>query len=195
MRLAPALFVTAACASLALVPAPNPLVAPGRSLGNIRLSAPADSLAWLGPTSFGDAAMQKAWATWFSKAGKANDTPHQIDVYTTGVGPDLRKEVQLIRATSPWFHTVEGIRVGSTLATVKAACGPLTLAETYTTAPQAGPRYLYDNARAGIAFELNGQTATSRCMAIIVHQPGQKVNETYLSMTQYLKEVSLQPKH
>jgi len=44
----------------AVLPA-NPLVVPGKSLGNIRLGSAVDSLTWMGPADYGDAAMQKAW--------------------------------------------------------------------------------------------------------------------------------------
>ena len=49
---------------LAFTAVPNALVVPGRSLGNITLGANASTLAALGPATFSDAAMQKAWSTW-----------------------------------------------------------------------------------------------------------------------------------
>jgi len=42
---------------LAFTAAPNPLVVPGRSLGNITLGATTATLAALGPATFSDAAM------------------------------------------------------------------------------------------------------------------------------------------
>lgn len=175
----------------AVLPA-NPLVVPGKSLGNIRLGSAVDSLTWMGPADYGDAAMQKAWSTWYAKPGKPGVARYQIDLYTSGVGPELHKQVRLIRATSPWFRTAGGVRVGTPLARLKTACGPLKLAATYRPAPGAALRYLYDNARAGMAFETAGPAATSRCVAVIVHLPGQGVASTYLSLTDYLQAAGQQ---
>ena len=41
----------------------------------------------------------------------------------------------------------------------------------------------------GIAFELDGQSSTSSCRALVVHLPGQPVSKIYLAMPVYLKEV------
>lgn len=167
--------------------AANPLVAPGRSLGNITLGAAPETLTTLGPPATTDAAMQKAWATWYGKATTGART--QLDVYTAVSGADMRKTIQMVRATSPFFHTVGGIRPGSTLAAVRKSCGPFTLAGTYSSGPAKATRYLYDNARAGIAFETDGTSATSHCTAVLVHLPGKAIKTSYASVLAYLQDL------
>jgi hypothetical protein len=183
MRYALLLSLLGLC-SFAAPPTPAQLVVPGRGLGNLRLGADAATLAPLGPAAYSDAAMQKAWATWFG----AGHPPAQLDVYTTMIpGQDTHKSIQVIRATSSYFRLANGLRNGATLRQIQECYGQLPLATSYQL--KAGPRYLYDDVRRGIAFELDGKTSTSHCRALLVHLPGQAVAKTYLALPIYLKEV------
>ena len=165
-------------------PTPTQLVVPGQQLGNLKLGADAATLANLGPAAYSDAAMQKAWATWFG----SGHPPAQLDVYTTMVpGQDTHKSVQVVRATSSYFRLANGLRTGSTLRQIEECYGKLPLATSYQL--KAGPRYLYDNVPLGIAFELDGKASTSHCRALVVHRPGQSAAKIYLPMPIYLKEV------
>ncbi len=163
---------------------PAQLVVPGRSLGSLKIGADVATLATYGPPDYSDAAMQKAWATWFGSGHPAA----QLDVYSTMVpGQDTHKAVQAVRATSTYFRLANGLRNGSSLHQIRECYGRLPLAASYQL--KAGPRYLYDNVALGIAFELDGQASTSTCRALVVHQPGQAVSKIYLAMPLYLKEV------
>lgn len=165
-------------------PTPAQLVVPGRSLGNLRLGADVAIMAAYGPADYGDAAMQKAWATWFG----TGHPPAQLDVYSTMIpGQDTHKSVQVVRATSTYFRLANGLRNGSTLHQIQACYGQLPLASSYRL--KAGQRYLYDDVKRGIAFEVDGTTSTSHCRALVVHLPGQAAAKTYLAMPTYLKEV------
>jgi hypothetical protein len=187
MRFLPG-FIVCALALGAFTTAPNAAVVPGRSLGNITLGAEAASLAALGPASITDAAMQKAWATWYG-ARPANAGPRtQLDVYTAPANNDVdHHTVQVVRATSPWFHLANGLRVGTSQRAIWAAYGALPLVATYRLA--TGHRYLYDDARRGIAFELDGQASGSRCRALLVHAPGQASKPVFAMMALYLNQV------
>ena len=181
------LLLVGAAPLLATSAVPNSLVVPGRSLGNITLGADAASLAALGPAATGDAAMQKAWGTWYGQPtpGKART---ELDIYTAPQNNDVdHHTVQVVRATSAWFHLANGLRVGTTLRAIRATYGQLPLATSYRLA--GGPRYLYDDVRRGIAFETDGASNASHCQALIIHQPGKAVTATYLSMPIYLKEL------
>jgi hypothetical protein len=170
--------------SFAAAPTPAQLVVPRKSLGNLRLGADAATLATLGPAAYSDAAMQKGWATWFG----TGHPPAQLDVYTTMVpGQDTHKSVQVVRATSTYFRLANGLRNGATLRQIQASYGKLPLATSYQL--KAGTRYLYDDVPRGIAFELDGETSTSHCRALVVHLPGQAAANSYLPMPIYLKEV------
>lgn len=168
--------------------APNAAVVPGRSLGNITLGANASSLAALGPTSTSDAAMQKAWATWYGARPADGGPRTQLDVYTAPANHDVdHHTVQVVRATSPWFHLANGLRVGTSRRAIWAAYGALPLVATYRLA--AGPRYLYDDTRRGLAFELDGQASGSRCRALVVHAPDQAGKPVFTTMAAYLGQL------
>ena len=170
--------------SPATTPTPAQLVVPGRSLGSLKLGADVATMAAYGPAAYGDAAMQKGWATWFG----SGHPPAQLDVYSTLIpGQDTHKSVQVVRATSTYFRLANGLRNGSTLRQIQVSYGQLSLATSYKL--KTGTRYLYDDVQHGIAFELDGKASTSHCRALIVHLPGQAVAKTYLPMQAYLPEV------
>jgi len=172
---------------LAFTAAPNPLVVPGRSLGNITLGTNATTLAALGPATFSDAAMQKAWSTWRGSRPATGGVPTQLDVYTSLANNDVdHHTVQIARATSPWFHLANGLRVGVRLSAIRQAYGKLPLATTYRVA--AHPRYLYDDVKRGVAFETDGTASSSRCQAVLVHLPGQAIAKAALPLAAYLQE-------
>jgi len=172
---------------LAFTAAPNALVVPGRSLGNLTLGATATTLAALGRPTFGDAAMQKAWSTWRGSRPATGGTPTQLDVYTAPAGPDVdHHTVQVVRATSPWFHLVNGLRPGARLSAIRQVYGQLPLATTYRVAGR--PRYLYDDVQRGVAFETDGPASSSRCQAVLVHLPGQAIAKAALPLGVYLQE-------
>lgn len=172
----------------AAAPAPNDfLVVPGRSLGHLRLGAEAATLASLGKGAFGDGAMQKAWGTWYGHAAPGA-RPSELDVYTAPQNNDVdHHTVQVIRATSPWFHLANGLRPGSSLAAIRAAQGALPLAATYRLAD--GPHHLYDDVARGIAFETDTTASFGCCQAVIVHQAGKPLTQLYLAMPEYLKQL------
>lgn len=165
--------------------APAFWVEPGRSLARLRLGAEASTaLAPLGKPSFADAAMQKAWGTWYGR----DSARTQLDVYTAPQNNDVdHHTVQLVRTTSREFRLPNSLGVGSPLSEIQAAYGRLPLATTYQL--KAGPRYLYDDVKRGVAFETDGQAADSHCRAVIVHLPGQAVMTAALPMPEYLKQL------
>lgn len=172
---------------LAFTAAPHALVVPGRSLGNLTLGANATTLAALGPATYSDAAMQKAWSTWRGSRPTTGGTPTQLDVYTAPAGQDVdHHTVQVVRATSPWFHLANGLRPGSRLSAIRQMYGKLPLATTYCVAGH--PRYLYDDVKRGVAFETDGTASGSSCQAVLVHLPGQAVAQAALPLAAYLQE-------
>jgi hypothetical protein len=161
-------------------------VTPGRSLGRLRLGEDAaTALAPLGKPAFGDAAMQKAWGTWYTQGQPST----QLDVYTAPQGNDVdHHTVQLVRATAPVFRLANGLHVGSTLAAIQQAYAqPLPQAGSYQL--KAGRRFLYDDVAGGVAFETDGPGAGSQCRALIVHLPGRAVAGVALPIAEYLKQL------
>lgn len=174
-------------------PAPpaNPLIVPGHSLGNVILGTPVTALASLGRSNTGDAGMQHSWATWYSKAPHEPHT--QLDMYGQVEYGKAQASILVVRATSPFFHTSRGLRAGATLASARQEYGPLVLAATYQAGAKIGPRYIYDNARAGLAVETDGPSAASHCTAVLVHLPGKDLKTNYVSMADYLQQLAQGP--
>ena len=173
MRFTP-LFLLLGLGLSAAGPAPAPaddfLVVPGRSLGHTHIGAPSSSLSMFGKGAYDDAAMQKAWSTWFGARSADGSPRSELDIYTAPQDNDVdHHTVQVMRATSPWFHLANGLRVGSSLEAILAAYGKLPLAATYPVHDH--PHYLYDDVARGIAFETDAKTAYGCCVALIVHAP------------------------
>lgn len=169
------------------MPAADFLGVPGHSLGHVQLGDNSTTLSKLGQADFSDAAMQKAWVTWFGHRPTDGSARSELDIYTAPQSNDAdHHTVHIIRATSPWFHLASGLRPGSSLEAIRAAYGQLPLAATYRM--HDGLHYLYDDVARGIAFEADTTAAFGCCQALIVHVPGQPAARSYLAMPQYLKE-------
>lgn len=131
--------------------------------------------------------MQKAWSTWRGSRPATGRAPTQLDVYTAPAGTDVdHHTVQVVRATSPWFHLANGLRPGARLSAIRQAYGPLPLATTYRVAGHL--HYLYDDVKRGVAFETDGTASGSRCQAVLVHLPGQAIAKAALPLAAYLQE-------
>jgi hypothetical protein len=81
-----------------------------------------------------------------------------------------------IRITSLQFSTASGIKIGSSLKDIRKQYPGLAAAETRAASPSL---VLYDDAKAGIAFEIEVgmkiDGSTWPCGAITVHPPGEAV--------------------
>lgn len=148
------------------------LIIPGKRIGLTALEQNAETLSSLGKPDFSDAAMGKAWTTWYSKDGQKKE----LNIYTTYKDAELKeKVVRQIRITSPEFKTSEGIATGKSLTDIKKNYPEVKLVGKYKAKGQ--PIELYDAVDSGIAFELQNDT----CVSIIIHKSGKKVTEEYLT--------------
>lgn len=148
------------------------LIIPGKRIGLTALEQNAETLSSLGKPDFSDAAMGKAWATWYSKDGQKNE----LNIYTTYKDAELKeKVVRQIRITSPKFKTSEGIATGKTLTDIKKNYPEVKLVGKYKANGQTIE--LYDAVNSGISFEIQKDT----CISIIIHKSGKKVTEEYLT--------------
>jgi len=141
-------------------------VVPGHRIGKVTIgmSTP-DLMKALGPTNIGDAAMQKAWATWKGTTGT------RVDVYST------QQKVVLIRVTSNRFRDAKGRGPG---ASATAFSGFKRIA-AYDLKGQR--TLVFDNLATGYGYETTGDRVT----AIIVHKPGTPV-QGYLPLTAYVAQ-------
>ena len=149
------------------------LIAPGRSIGRIKLGGNADSLInLLGKPDLQDAAMGASMMTWF----EGHDTSaYRVTVYAHhnfGAKDEAVSHIKQIRITSPAYQTAERLHTGSNLNDIAT--------QYHLTAHRSnnGKDSIYDDNRAGIAFEIN---SSGKCAAIRVHLPGDSLS-AYLNM-------------
>lgn len=163
------------------IPAVKPVsrmtIIPGKSIGNIFLEQNAETLdSILGKPDLSDAAMGKAWLTWFSKVSDTV-TGNELNIYTTYKNNELNeKVVRQVRITSDEFKTSEGLSTGQSLDDIRKVFPNLEPSGKYDI-ETPNPVSLYDAVDDGIAFEVEKNI----CVGIIIHEKGKKVSEVYLS--------------
>jgi len=137
------------------------LIEPGKAVGHIVLFGDAGKLtAEWGEADKKITAGNIDVSTWYDEH---DSTGHSLTVYTgelTSKRHSMDNVVKQIRVTSPKYKTINDVHTGMTLAELK------TIYQLMPR-PWAGKK-LYDDVRAGIAFEFDGQ---NKCIAIVVHAP------------------------
>lgn len=155
------------------------LIVSGQSIGNISINQNASELeSILGQPDLSDAAMGKAWLTWFSKISDSI-TGNELNIYTTyrPDDPDLKEKiVRQIRITSPDFKTSNGISTASTLPEIKAAF-PNSIEIGKYDHETDNPVFIYDDIASGIAFEIEDNI----CTGIIIHEKDKAVGKEYIT--------------
>jgi hypothetical protein len=166
------------------------LIVPGQSIGQTRLGRfGADELSRLPKPDADDSGMGKYRSVWLSK----NQAGRKDTLYIFSIANDPRDiqprngvTIQLIRVTSPWYHTANDISTGTTLSQIlRRFPGARSTDQSMR---------LYDDPNQGIAFEFAGRATTqSPCIAIMVHPAG-KVNLASLKdVNDILRANNIQP--
>jgi hypothetical protein len=155
------------------------LIVAGKQIGNIVLGLPADSLQpMLGKPDRSDAAMGKAWLSWYGKNRDEHNNRISLDIYTAYADSTMEKRtVQQARSTSTEFATARGIKVYNDLATIKQQYPNMEFAGRYKELNNDRVFSLYDDRAGGIAFEIVEANQQQICIGILVHYPGKKVME------------------
>jgi len=165
-------------ASIEIVP-PKLLIVPAKSIGNISLNQNASELeSILGQPDLSDAAMGKAWLTWFSKISDSI-TGNELNIYTTYKPNDpnlTEKIVRQIRITSPEFKTSNNISTSNTLSEIKIAFPNVAEIGKYDLETE-NPVIIYDDVASGIAFEIENDS----CTGIIIQEKDKSVGKEYIS--------------
>jgi hypothetical protein len=163
-------------------PKVNLVIIPGQSIGNVSLEQNSEELEFLGPADLSDAAMGKAWLTWFSTNSKQPSGKTELNVYTTYKDNDLKqKVVRQIRITSPDFKTPEGISVGMSFSEIQKLSPDLDYIGNFRNPGKSNLVELYDSANIGIAYEIENTGSEKTCIAIIVHTKDRNVTEEYVT--------------
>ncbi|MBV9960963.1 MAG: hypothetical protein JO072_01835 [Parafilimonas sp.] len=159
------------------------LIVPGERIGKAVLNTNSDSLETLfGKADFSDAAMGKAWLTWYGKRDEHNNKT-ELDIYTSYKDTSMReKSVQQIRTTSSYFNTGNNIHVYSSLEEIKEAFPQVH--KIQQNMADAKKFIVYDDVQNGIAFTIVNTNGQKICTAIFVHLKGRKVTDIYIAAPQ-----------
>ena len=158
------------------------LIKPGKSIGQTALNMKAEEVnKRLGKGDKSDAAMGKAWSIWYSKPTARDTIRKETTIYfvTNMGGPDEASRVKQIRVTSAYFKTADNLGVGSQLKFIQRAFPHLEKVTSYASDLTKQPITILDDITTGIAFEINPDNT---CVAVVVHEPQQPVNTTYINL-------------
>ncbi|MBW4591562.1 MAG: hypothetical protein KME46_01205 [Brasilonema angustatum HA4187-MV1] len=172
MRQALAVFGLGVALAMAALPpvaakAASDLIIPGQSIGQTHLGSNGNFyLNKLPKPDAVDVGMSQFRGVWVSKNKSRTDTLfiHTVSNGALNVQPLSGSSIDVIRVTSPWYHTHEGISTASTRVQI--------FRRFPNAHPVDGNPTIYDDAKLGIAFEFAKQAnASSPCIAIMVHPP------------------------
>lgn len=154
-------------------------IVPGKQIGKIVLGMPADSLQpMLGKPDRSDAAMGKAWLSWYNAKRDEHNNRISLDVFTAYADNTMQKKnVQQVRTTSTEYSTSTGLKVYNDLATIQQKHPGIAAGGKYKELNSDRVFTLYDDLSNGIAFEIVEANQQKICIGIIVHYPGKKIIE------------------
>ena len=181
---------TAAAVTKTPVISSEKLVSAGKGIGKIDLGSNADKLEQLlGKPDFSDAAMGKAWLSWYSKRRDEHNNRNELNIFTTYADSTMRtKVVKQIRVTSPFYITADSLQVYNDLASIRKVYPDMVSEGTYKEQKGGRTIQLYDAIAQGIAFEIAEANGQQICIGMIVHEPGKKVTDIYITLHPDLKK-------
>lgn len=159
---------------------PDQLILPGKRIGKTPLRMNAQQIETiLGSPDKSDAAMGKAWLTWYGAKRDEHNNRTELNIYTTYSDNTMReKTVQQIRVTSSFFKTKEGVGVYNSLEEIKKSFPDLKQVARYRN--DGRMIHIYDDIEKGISFDVAEAGDQLICTGITVHLPGKPVVHTYI---------------
>jgi hypothetical protein len=156
------------------------LIVPGESIGKTPLGMDAQNIETvLGKPDRSDAAMGKAWLTWYGKGRDEHNNKTELDIYTTYRDNSMReKTVQQIRVTSSFFKTSGGVGVYNSLDEIKRFFPALKQVARYKD--DGRTIRIYDDVGKGISFDIAEAGKQLICVGVTVHLKGKPVAQTYI---------------
>ena len=153
------------------------VIVPGERVGLTKIDQNAIELdSVLGTPDLSDAAMGKAWLTWYSKTN-VDSGKYELNIFTTYKDSEMKeKVVKQIRLTSPDFKLIEtGLSTGHPKADFIAKYPDLKPVATYPKDETNIETQLYEIEDGGVAFEFE----SDYCLSIIVFERDEKVTHYY----------------
>jgi hypothetical protein len=164
-------------------------VTPGTSIGKLQLKMELDrspAFELLGKADSSDAAMCKSWSMWYWKDSAG--IQKEFDLYAVcDPDVDMKKTIQVLRIQGADFMTRRGSSKLSSLAELKAQYPEISRLGEFSN-PEGASITLWDDIKAGIAFELPYPDTGKNISAVMIHQPGKKITETYLPFYQVTRK-------
>lgn len=164
----------------------NRLIVPGERIGQTRIGESLEQVnKVLGPPDSSDAGMGHVWE-YRSSPAEGDKEAHTLDIYASFDEEATGHYVRQIRINSPWFVTEEGIRTGVPFNAVRSVYPGLVPIAEY----RDGKKYIvYDDIQEGIGFEFDAaeDNRPIRCAAVVVHEPGRKINNAYIPLQDYME--------
>ena len=156
--------------------AANDSIVPGKSIGNISVEENAEEVIQaLGQPDSAKDQTGSAVLSWYRNLpGNAADSNiNSIKVLTKAISAKQEgtNRVKQIRITSSFFKTLGQAGIGSTIVFIKMQFPSLKKATGSYINNNGSTVTVYDAVKEGIAFEIGSLT---KCIAIIVHKPGEK---------------------
>lgn len=158
----------------------NNTIVPGERIGKIEIGMSDRSLEpLLGKPDASDAAMGKAWLTWYGKKPDEHNNKTQLNVYTSYRDTGMRdKSVQQIRTTSSFFKATQDVHVYASLDNIRKVFSGIKKVQQSTSDEKRFT--IYDDINNGIAFEIVDANGEKICRAIFVHIKGKGVRDIYI---------------
>lgn len=157
---------------------PKLLIVPGASIGLTALGQSAESLAVLGQPDLSDAAMGKAWMSWYSKKTDSKDFKSELMICTGYKDSEMKEKViKEIRINSADFKTSKGNGTGQTLSSLQQEFPALKAIASYKNTNLKSEVQIYDDIINGIAFEVQDN---DKCIGVIVHSKQKQTTCEYI---------------
>lgn len=164
----------------------NRLIVPGERIGQTRIGESLEQVnKILGPPDSSDAGMGHVWE-YRSSPAEGEKEAHTLDIYASFDEEATGHYVRQIRINSPWFVTEEGIRTGVPFDAVRSVYPGLVPIAEYRDEKKY---VVYDDIQEGIGFEFDAAEDNTliRCAAVVVHEPGRKINNAYIPLQDYME--------
>ena len=164
------------------------LIVPGSAIGKVKIGMNTQALVkTIGEPDLSDAAMGKAWLTWYNKKSPSSE----LDVYTAYTDGNMtERTVQLIRASSENFRTTDSVGVGTSFGEIEKKFPGLRYVSHYRKDSTGEIVSLYADQKEGVAFEFAAVENHKKCLSVIVFDTSRlllSVYESFLNIRRWKK--------